>query len=230
MVASTPVRKLLLFDVDGTLILTGGAGVRAMSLAFHELFGRENGLIGVEVAGRIDMAILRAALDKHGIDASDFSRIVERFREAYVRHLAHTLAEAEGGRVLPGVRELLTALHSRPDVRLSLATGNFRRGAELKLTHYRLWHFFDGGVFGEEVEERADLVALAKRRLSADSQSAVYVFGDTVHDIEAARANNAIAVAVASGFTGEDALRAASPDFLFPDLSDWRAVLTALAL
>ncbi|MGD0114633.1 MAG: haloacid dehalogenase-like hydrolase [Dehalococcoidia bacterium] len=225
-----PAPKLLLFDVDGTLILTGGAGVRAMSLAFADLFGRENGLIGVELAGRIDMAILRAALVKHGIDAKGFPRIVERFRDAYVRHLAQTLPEAEGGRVLPGVREFLTALYGRSDVRLSLATGNFRRGAEMKLTHYGLWHFFDGGAFGEEVEERADLVAVAKRRLSADGQSAVYVFGDTVHDINAARANNAIAVAIASGFTGEDILRSAAPDFLFPDLSDWRAVLTALGL
>ncbi|MGA2286637.1 MAG: hypothetical protein ABSG55_10260, partial [Dehalococcoidia bacterium] len=91
------VRKLLLFDIDGTLILTGGAGIRAMSLAFHDLFGRGNGLIGVEVAGRIDMAILRAALDKHAMDAKDFPRIVERFRDAYTRHLAHTLSEAEGG-------------------------------------------------------------------------------------------------------------------------------------
>ncbi len=225
-----PAPKLLLFDVDGTLILTGGAGVRAMSLAFADLFGRQNGLIGVEVAGRIDTAILRAALDKHGIDATDFPRIVDRFRDAYTRHLAHTLSEAEGGRALPGVRELLTALHSRPDVRLSLATGNFRRGAEMKLSHFGLWDFFDGGAFGEEVEERADLIALAKRRLAADGQSAVYVFGDTVYDIEAARANNAIAVAIASGFTGEDVLRSAHPDFLFPDLSDWRAVLTALGL
>ncbi len=225
-----PARKLLLFNVDGTLILTGGAGVRAMSLAFEELFGRENSLRGVDVAGRIDQAILRAALDKHGIDASDFPRIVDRFRDAYVRHLAHTLVEAEGGHVLPGVRELLTALQSRPDVRLSLATGNFRRGAEMKLTHYGLWRFFDGGVFGEECEDRADLIGVAKRRLSDGLESAVYVFGDTVHDVEAARANSAIAVGVASGFSGEDVLRAASPDFLFPDLSDWRTVLMALAL
>jgi phosphoglycolate phosphatase len=225
------VLKLLLFDVDGTLILTGGAGVRAMGLAFAELFDREDGLAGVEWAGRIDTAILRAALAKHNIDVEDFPEIVERFRDAYCRHLARTLIEAKDGRVLTGVRDLLAELGRKPDVHLSLATGNFRRGAELKLSYYGLWQFFDDGVFGEDCEDRADLIGLAKRRLLAEGQeSAFYVIGDTVHDVEAARANGAIAVAVASGFTSEDTLRAANPSFLFPDFSDWRAVLTALGL
>ncbi len=223
--------KLLLFDVDGTLVLTGGAGIRAMNLAFAELFGVESGLADVEVAGRIDTAILRVALTKHDIVCEAFSDMVAEFREVYCRHLARTLVEARDGRVLPGVRELLSALRSKPDVRLSLATGNFRRGAEIKLSYYGLWQYFDDGAFGEDTEARADLVAMAKRRLlNEGGESAVYVFGDTVHDVEAARANNAIAVAVASGFTTEETLRAAAPDFLFPDFSDWRAVLAALAL
>jgi len=223
--------KLLLFDIDGTLILTGGAGIRAMNLAFAELFGVEGGLADVEVAGRIDTAILRAALMKHDMAYEAFPDMVEEFREVYCRHLARTLVEAKDGRVLPGVRELLSALRSKPDVRLSLATGNFRRGAELKLSYYGLWQYFDDGAFGEDTEARADLVAMAKRRLlNEGGESAVYVFGDTVHDVEAARANDAIAVAVASGFTSEETLRASRPDFLFPDFSDWRAVLTVLRL
>jgi phosphoglycolate phosphatase len=223
--------KLLLFDVDGTLVLTGGAGIRAMNLAFAELFGVESGLADVEVAGRIDTAILRVALTKHDIVCEAFPDMVDEFRDVYCRHLARTLVEAKDGRVLPGVRELLSALRSKPDMRLSLATGNFRRGAELKLSYYGLRQYFDDGAFGEDTEARADLVAMAKRRLlNEGGESAVYVFGDTVHDVEAARANNAIAVAVASGFTTEETLRAAAPDFLFPDFSDWRAVLAALAL
>jgi len=223
--------KLLLFDVDGTLVLTGGAGIRAMNLAFAEMFSVEGGLADVEVAGRIDTAILRAALTKHDIVCEAFPDMVEEFREVYCRHLARTLVEAKDGRVLPGVRELLTALRSKPDVRLSLATGNFRRGAELKLSYYGLWQYFDDGVFGEACEDRAELIAVAKRDLLAGGQGdAVYVIGDTVHDIEAARANDAIAVAVASGFTREETLRAAAPDFLFPDFSDWQGVLAALRL
>ena len=158
--------KLLLFDVDGTLILTGGAGIRAMNLAFAEIFGVESGLADVEVAGRIDIAILRAALTKHDITCNVFADTVEEFRDVYCRHLAHTLVEAKDGRVLPGVRELLEALHAKPDVRLSLATGNFRRGAELKLSYYGLWQYFDDGVFGEACEDRAELIAVAKRELT----------------------------------------------------------------
>jgi phosphoglycolate phosphatase len=225
-----PLFKLMLFDVDGTLILSGGAGIRAMNLAFAELFGVESGLADVEVAGRIDTAILRAALAKHDIACDSFPDVVEEFRDVYCRHLAQTLVESKDGRALPGVRELLVALRATPDVRLSLATGNFRRGAELKLSYYGLWQYFDGGVFGEDSEDRARLIAVAKHNLLPDEGGTVYVVGDTVHDIEAARANDAIAVAVASGFTSEEALRAAGPDFLFPDLADWRGVLTALRL
>jgi phosphoglycolate phosphatase len=222
--------KLLLFDIDGTLILAGGAGIRAMNLAFTELYRVESGLADVEVAGRIDMAILRAALEKHDISCEAFPQQVEKFRDAYCRHLAHTLVEAKNGRVLPGIRELLSNLSAKPDVRISLATGNFHRGAELKLSYYGLWQYFDGGVFGEACEDRTELIAIAKRELPPAEGGAVYVFGDTVHDIEAARANDTISVAVASGFTDEETLRAASPDFLFRDFSDWKAVLSALRL
>ncbi len=222
--------KLLLFDIDGTLMLAGGAGIRAMNLAFTELYKVESGLAGAEVAGRIDMAILRAALAKHDIPSEAFPDMVEEFRDAYCWHLKHTLVETKDGRVLPGVRQLLSVLHSTADVRLSLATGNFRCGAELKLSYYGLWQYFEDGVFGEACEDRAELIGIAKRGLLPAEGGDVYVFGDTVHDIEAARANNAIAVAVASGFTDLEILRTASPDFLFPDFSDCAVVLSILGL
>ena len=222
--------KLLLFDIDGTLILAGGAGIRAMNLAFTELYKVESGLADVEVAGRIDMAILRAALTKHDISCEAFPEMVEKFRDAYCRHLRRTLVEAKDGRVLPGVRQLLSALRSKPGVRLSLATGNFRCGAELKLSYYGLWQYFEDGIFGEACEDRAELIGIAKRELLPVEGGDVYVFGDTVHDIDAARANSAIAVAVASGFTDLEILRTASPDFLFPDFSDCAVVLSILGL
>lgn len=224
--------KLLLFDVDGTLIRTGGAGRRAMDIAFSELFAVEGGLDGVEMAGRIDVAILRAALLKHGLPTRGFDEQVRRFRDAYCRHLRVTLREATGT-VLPGVRELLTALRGRPDVRLGLATGNFRSGAETKLAHYGLWHFFTGGAFGDEREERDRLVARAIENMRDGSRpdaNVVYVIGDTVYDIRAAKANAAVAVAVATGGTTAEELTAESPGFFFNDLSDWRGALAVLGL
>ena len=226
--------KLILFDIDGTLIASGGAGVRAMSLALAELYGVEDGLKDVAVAGRMDTGIIREALTKHGIPSEPFPELVETFRNVYFRHLAHTLPEATGGRVLPGIRGMLAALQQRSDVRLSLATGNFRRGAELKLTYHGLWHFFDGGAFAEDCEQRTELITAAKRRLldgSRGEESPVYVIGDTILDIEAARAGDAIAVAVATGLSdGVETLQAAGPDFVFPDFADWRAVLQTLGL
>jgi len=213
--------KVLLFDIDGTLVLTGGAGVQAMFRAFSEIFGIADGLNGVEMAGRSDTAILRNALDKNAISTADFPDQVRRFRAVYRRHLADTLREVTGGHVLPGVR-------------LGLATGNFREGAELKLSHYGLWHFFSGGAFGEDSEERAPLVAAVIKRMGGDrdgqNSATFYVIGDTVYDVEAAKANGAVAVAVTTGRTPADRLRAAGADLLFPDLSDWRAVLAALGL
>jgi phosphoglycolate phosphatase-like HAD superfamily hydrolase len=223
-------QKTLLFDVDGTLIRTGGAGRRAMDLAFAELFGIENGLDGVEMAGRIDAAILRAALVRHGLSVSAFDDQVCRFRDAYCRHLAVSLNETKGT-VLPGVRELLTALEGKPGVRLALATGNFRSGAKTKLSHYGLWAFFAGGAFGDDCEERHELVARAIRIMrdgSRPERDTVYVIGDTVHDIRAAKANRAVAVAVATGGTAAEELLDGAPDLFFSDLSDWQGVLAAL--
>ncbi len=215
--------------------MSGGAGVRGMALAFEELFGIENGLEGVDLAGRMDAAIFRSALRKHGLPSDDFRDQLGRFRDAYCRHLAVTLPEATGGRVLPGVQELLTALQQKPDVRLGLATGNFRRTGEIKLSHFGLWHFFSGGGFGDDTEDRNEMVATAIRRVVEDGDcgpddNTVYVLGDTIYDVQAARANGAVSVAVNTGFTTADQLRAAGPDLFFPDFSDWRAVLAALRL
>jgi phosphoglycolate phosphatase-like HAD superfamily hydrolase len=230
-------QKLLLFDIDGTLVRTGGAGRRAMDLAFGELFTIDNGLDAVEMAGRIDVAIFRAALVKHGLATVDFDNQVRRFRDVYCHHLAVTLKETKGA-MLPGVRELLTALRPRPDVRIGLATGNFRKGAETKLSYYGLWHFFEGGAFGDDCQERGALVAEAIRNMRDGPRSSgdtVYVIGDTVHDIRAAKANSAIAVAVATGgmqsrAEAAEELLACGPDLFFSDLSDWRGVLAALGL
>jgi phosphoglycolate phosphatase len=222
--------KLFLFDVDNTLLYSGGAGGRAMDLAFRDLYGIDNGFRTVEIAGRTDRAILRDGLRLYRLPQSDFDSQLSTFEETYVQHLPRTLVEAAGGRVLPGVRELLTSLQSRPDARLGLATGNFRRGAFLKLNHYDLAHFFGDGGFGEDSEERAMVVAAAIKRLSGGAPipaSSVYVIGDTPIDVEAARANGVHAVAVATGRSSADDLARAGADLVFADLSDLASVLEA---
>jgi phosphoglycolate phosphatase-like HAD superfamily hydrolase len=223
------VTKIFLFDIDNTLLNSGGAGGRAMNLAFRDLFGVEDGFEGVEFSGRTDSSIFHDGLLLHRLPDGDFPALMARFKATYLRHLARTLPQREG-RVLPGVPALLRALSGTEGVRLGLATGNFRRGAMMKLEHYGIRHFFRGGGFGEDSEGRSEVVALAMRRLGSrpGGRTPVYVIGDTPIDVEAARANGAVAVGVATGTSSIEKLTRAGADVVFPDLGDVASVLGVL--
>jgi phosphoglycolate phosphatase-like HAD superfamily hydrolase len=219
--------RLLLFDVDNTLLWSGGAGGRAMGLAFRDLFGIEDGFREVEFSGRTDRWILASALRAHGIDG-DYHAHELSFLERYYTHLPRTLQEMPG-KLMPGFPELLEALSGEPGVRLGLATGNFSRAARLKLAHYGIDGFFAGGGFGEASEERTEVVRLAVARLADGAPgAAAVVIGDTPHDITSATANGALAVGVATGGHTTDQLREAGADLVFEDFSDWRTAAARL--
>jgi phosphoglycolate phosphatase-like HAD superfamily hydrolase len=137
------------------------------------------------------------------------------------------------GKVLPGIIELLDALHGREDCVLGLLTGNIEKGAELKLSHYGVWDFFEFGAFADDHVDRNKLGPVAHSRavekhgISFEAED-VFVLGDTPRDIDCARAAGFVAVAIATGSCGQDELAAHQPDFLFEDLSDTRGVLAAL--
>lgn len=223
--------KLLLFDVDWTLVNSGGAGGRAMNLAFAHLFGIENGFAAIELTGRTDRAIFREAVRIHGLDDSQFPALLERFQGAYPRFLRQILPQCQGY-VLPGVRELLEGIQTASGAYPGLATGNFEEGARLKLGHFGLYDSFVAGGFGGDSEERADVVRVAIERVAAvagaDEPHEVYVIGDTPLDIAAAQANGVRPVAVATGsFSAED-LKAAGAEMVFPDFSRWQDALDVL--
>lgn len=223
--------RLFLFDVDMTLLYSGGAGSLAMDRALYDLFAIRDGFRSIEFSGRTDTAILRDALAQHALLDGSFPDVLERFKDAYLRHLATTLVEVREGRVMPGVPELLPALDARDGVRLGLATGNFRHAAMMKLAHYGLERFFPDGGFGEDSEDRAEVVELAIRRLAGAAPPAgdrIYVVGDTPLDIAAARANGVRSLAVATGRHFLDELAEAGADLVFKDLSDTQAVLSAV--
>ena len=218
--------RLILFDVDNTLLWSGGAGGLAMSRAFRDLFGIEDGFRAIEFSGRTDRYILAEALRQHGING-DYERHQERFLERYYLHLPQTLGEMQG-RLMPGFPALLEALAGQPEVRLGLATGNFSRAAGIKLAHYGIDGYFGGGGFGEESEDRSVIVRNAVERLGASGAEAV-VIGDTPHDVSSARANGAVAVGVATGGHTTDQLRDSGADLVFEDFSDWRGAAATLA-
>jgi len=225
---------LVLFDIDGTLVLTGRAGLRAMNRACEEVIGRPDALKGITVAGRTDWIILQDALEQHGLRLDDGT--LDELRRRYVRHLAEEIQHPGQGvkDVMPGIRALLEELNRRPDIALALLTGNFEEGARIKLEHFDLWKYFRCGAFGGDSADRNDLVPVAIRRarecgIAADiDPSQVLVVGDTPHDVACARAAGAIPVAVATGGYTVDQLCATGADHVFKDLSDTRAFLRLL--
>lgn len=236
--------RLLLFDVDGTLVLTGGAGVRAMGRAFEEVFGVADGFRGVPMPGRMDPGILGDGLRAHGIvpRAGDIGRFRERYFELLVEEMRGEVpppaasgvpAKRRYNGALPGVRPLLDALAGRRDAFVALLTGNYARGARLKLEHFDLWRYFVCGAFGEDAGERYELVPVAVARAREAgcpdvSSDDVVVIGDTTRDISCARDAGVRCLAVATGGDDIDTLKNAKPDALFPTLEDTEAVVAAL--
>jgi phosphoglycolate phosphatase-like HAD superfamily hydrolase len=216
-----PAKRLLLWDIDGTLISTGAAGHSAIARATAERF--EGGeLNGIEIAGRTDIGIAHQILAKYDAPVTDES--VNSLLDLYVDLLADELPRGKG-RVLPGVLELLQHAKKSPDTTLGLLTGNLERGAKLKLEQYQLWHFFAFGAFADDHHNRNELGAFALRRALEKtginfSGSQVDVIGDTGHDIACGKAIGARTIAVATGPWSRAQLAEHRADFLFDDLSN----------
>jgi phosphoglycolate phosphatase-like HAD superfamily hydrolase len=227
------MRKLVLFDIDGTLVLTGGAGLRAMNRALEEVFGHATGLDGIPVAGRTDWAILADAVRRFGCRLDGL--MLADLQHRYVTRLAEEIVQPGAGRkgIMPGVREILDRLDRRDDVLVGLLTGNFEEGARVKLDYFDLWRYFRFGAFGGDAADRNALVPVAVERargcgLPEIADGDVLVVGDTPHDVMCAHAAGATAVAVATGSSSIDELRATGARHVFTDLSDTSAVLQLL--
>lgn len=207
---------LVLFDVDGTLLLTGGAGSRCIRRACVRVFG-ETFAWNPVTAGRLDQQIYLDLATACGIDGA-----ADRFDEFKSTYLAELQAELARRRddvtVMPGVRALLESLGQREDVAVGLLTGNFHRAVELKLAAAGLeMEQFVVGAYAEDGDERHDLVPVAMRRFEERtghtlSPDRVVLIGDTPRDIECARAAGSRVLAVATGHYSLEALRAENPD------------------
>lgn len=223
-------RRLLLFDIDGTLITSGGAGEAALKDAMRSRFDVEEDLNGIILAGATDARIARELLQKHSIAVS--AENVAALLDTYLGHLDERIGRHDG-KLLPGILPLLKALSERSDAVLALLTGNVSRGAEIKLTHYGVWDFFEFGAFADDHHDRNELGKFARARaLERHGEefppSRIYVIGDTPKDIECGRAIGAFTVAIATGHYSSAELRDHAPDFLFEDLSDTARVVALL--
>ncbi|MBM3983272.1 MAG: HAD family hydrolase [Planctomycetes bacterium] len=220
---------IILFDIDGTLVRSGGAGKAAMEAGLVAAFAVKELRDEVPYSGRTDTAITRDLLRVHGIDPTPVNQL--KLRESYLAQLPGSL-KAKGGTICPGVSELLAALAGKPNVVLGLLTGNVRVGARTKLGHFGLWDHFAFGGFGDEHFERDDVarsaLASARAHVGRDvDPTDVWVIGDTPLDVSCARAIGAKAVAVATGWHPVEELAGHNPDLLFTDLSDHSRLLQA---
>jgi phosphoglycolate phosphatase-like HAD superfamily hydrolase len=221
-------RRLLLFDIDGTLVDTGGAGIQALKDVLREKFGIADELGGIEIAGKTDSGIVHQILRKQQMAVTD--ETTGAFLDLYVEFLARELPKRRG-RLLPGIAELLPRLRTRPQNVLGLLTGNLERGAKLKLTHYGLWDFFEFGAFADDHHDRNELGPFAQRRARAKhaidfAAADIDVIGDTPHDIACGRAIGARTIAVATGSFTRAQLAAHEPDLIVDDFSEVEAVIT----
>ena len=226
---------ICLLDIDGTLLLSGGAGQKAFAQTLADEFGIGEIIHPVMFAGRSDRAIAMELFRLHGVDESIENW--RRFCTSYLSRLERAL-HASQGYVLPGASELVATLAKRDDVALGLLTGNVREGAKRKLVHYNLWHPFAFGGYGDEHVDRCDIAASALVAAHAHINGspkngkkfagAIIVVGDTPHDVACGRSIGAQCVAVPTGHTTAEELRQSNPDLLVDTLEDVGPILSLL--
>jgi len=221
--------KLILFDIDGTLVRTAGAGKKSMERSFRKIYGIENGFQDIEMMGRTDPSILWEALNNHGIEWKE--KETESFREKYFEILREEIeVERPGKRVCPGIRELLKEIERRPDIAQGILTGNWKTSGMVKLGFFHIDTFFPFGAFADDSDIREELVPFAMERFRQFYQEEIeqedmFIIGDTPADIHCARPHGAKSIAVSTGFHTYEQLAGENPHYLFQDLGDINEVM-----
>jgi len=215
---------LLLWDIDSTLISSGGAGEEALRQALLNDFGVIGDLNEIEIAGRTDRAIVETIVRHFKLEPGS----EKEFLECYLRRLPDEMKRHQG-RILPGVEKLLDHAHEHPEIHNAILTGNMRRGAEIKLSHYGLWKYFEFGAFADDDIDRNKLgpIALerARGRLKRDFViTHTWVIGDTAHDVHCGKALGCRTLAVATGRYSVEQLSALGPDLALENLSNFEEV------
>ncbi len=214
--------KVLLWDIDGTLLDNDRAGMHAWLQALEEEHGGPLPEVRLNLAGMTDRAIARVCA-REILGRRHDEELERRLLARYVELLPEWLPRRRRGRVLPGVRELLEAAAARPDLALALLTGNVEAGARLKLAHYGLDGYFSWGAFADVSPDRREIARHARRQAEeryGEELQALFVLGDTPHDIDCGKAIGARTVAIATGSVPLEALRAHKPWWLLERLPD----------
>ena len=214
------MKKLILFDIDGTLITAGGAGTRSMNFAFRELFGIEEAFRNIPMAGKTDIQIMKEGLKTHGLPYLNGN--VDRMTEKYIDFLTVEINNPQR-RLKRGVQEALGMMKGM-NMTIGLLTGNLRTGARIKLGACGIDHYFIDGAFGSDHEDRDRLLPVALEKFSARglhfSPEQCVVIGDTPRDVQCARIHGAGCIAVATGPYSREELLKTDADIVVHSLSE----------
>jgi phosphoglycolate phosphatase-like HAD superfamily hydrolase len=213
--------KLVLFDIDGTLIDPGGIGRRSVTKAFHEVLSVKDAFSDIKMAGKTDIQIIKEALTLHGLSSGD--GVIPGILSRYLNILKQDI-DTENMSIKPGVIDLLNYLEATEDIYLGLLTGNIEKGGRAKLSAFDLNRYFPFGAFGDDSEDRNELlpVAVKKFRTMANIDirfSDCIVIGDTPNDVQCSSPLGAISIAVATGPYSYDLLLETGADYVLRDLS-----------
>jgi phosphoglycolate phosphatase-like HAD superfamily hydrolase len=211
--------RIVFWDIDGTLLTTRRAGIIAWQRAVDEVLHDARDVMQMKTAGLTDTEIAATIVrTAHGTESAPHA---ERLLRRYEWHLPACLP-LRSGTVLPGVKALLEHLQTVPDVRSILLTGNTRKGATAKLSHYGLAHFFENGAFADNCATRTEVARLARQMFeqSGSEPHTLFLVGDTPHDIHCGRSIDAVTIAVATGEYSETELAAHRPSIVLPRLPE----------
>jgi phosphoglycolate phosphatase-like HAD superfamily hydrolase len=213
-------KKLILFDIDGTLITAGGAGTRSMNRAFYELFGIPDAFKNIAMAGKTDIQIMKEGLRVHGFPCMDGN--LSSMKEKYLYFLRQEIENPRRS-IKPGIRKALEMLNQIGMIN-GLLTGNLEEGAKIKLGAFGLYRYFIDGAFGSDNEDRDKLLPIAIEKFAKKgfkfSPEDCIVIGDTPRDVKCAKIHGAYCVAVATGPYSKEELLATDADIVFDSFQE----------
>lgn len=218
-------KKLILWDLDGTLMHCGADGTKALNETFRKLYGIEDAFTKAGIGHAMDSVILDRIISSNGLNLED----LERIKSHYIIILKEILYRNHNKRILPGIQELLQFLQGSNDCFSGLLTSNLKSGAEIKLQSVGMHDYFAVGGFGDAYGEKWDAARVGI--LEAENyfgvrfdKDNIFIVGDSIYDIQCAKKIGVVSIGVATGFASYELLKSQSPDFLYEDMSKWREI------
>jgi len=217
-------KKAVLFDIDGTIMNCHSAGKTSLMEATESVFGTTGRMSTMNMQGKTDPLILFESLIDEGFGQKDIEAKIPSLKEEYFRLLDGRMKNHQCT-IMPGIEKLVPLLAGRDDIILGLLTGNFERGAQIKIGRFDLNRYFALGVYGDDSHLRNEMPAIARQKIRESHNldidfSRMIIIGDTVYDIRCAKHAGAVSVAVGTGWVDRSVLLAENPDFYFDDLGD----------